>query len=439
MKNFIKKMTASALAVMIFFLSSCYTSQIISFPTDLNTYIGENDIEASREYVLFAKGIDRASMYNAKNDISYLMDLGLIEHYYGNYAESSELLLEAERLIWEAYTKSVSEGFKAFGLMNPYQAEYPGEDFENVYVNIFSALNFYHTGDLEKALIEVRKVNEKLQYMNTEYENDYRKQMARQNNTLSGKIEYYTNSALARYLGVLFWRAADNMDSARIDAIGLNEAFAAAPHLYRHPVPPEMVMRGETCDELSIPAGMARLNFLSFTGLSPLKTHLSSGSGIEDNRVGLVLRQAQADRIEVVFDSRQRVTLSLLEPLDVITQQMFETREKYRQAVWFIREYTSVYSTALLSAATLGIYRGKSDTRKNTGLDLRQSQLMPGKAYVGAVNLTPGTYSFTINYYSGNNLIDSRRIENQTVTAGGINLIQDYCLKFDESQTGWHD
>jgi hypothetical protein len=419
--------------IAIAVLTTCSTSQRITFPSDLNDYAVGKEFEVLNEYLLFSRENDKYSVYNAKNTISYLMDLGLAEHFAGNYQESLNFLLEAERLIWEAYTKSVSEGFKALGLVNPYKAEYQGEDFENIYINIFCALNFYQLGDLEKALVEVRKVNEKLLYMNNEYEKHYNS-LSQKIRESSSRIEYYTNSALARYLCVLFWRTIGNMDSARIDATGLSEAFAAAPDLYRHQVPPEMVMRGNLCDETSVPAGMARVNFLSFTGFSPYKIPIRMFWGMP-NVKALSYRRAPVDRIEVVFDNGRRHNLSLLEPLDVISQQIFETKEAYRRSVWGLHSYGSFMLDAILMALTLGIYDGKSDAQRNTALDMRMAQLMPGKAYVGGINLAPGTYSFTINYYNGRTIIDSRRIENQTVTANGLNLIQDYCMKFDEVPT----
>ena len=418
--------------------TTCSTAQRITFPTDINNYAAELNFEVMNEYLQFQKEMDKHSVYNAKNNIGYLMDLGFIEHYAGNYQESSKYLLEAERLIWEAYTKSISDGFKSFATVNPYKVEYPGEDFENIYINIFCALNFLHMGDLEKALVEVRRVNEKLLYMNDEYEKNFNS-LSIETRSKASKIEYYTNSALVRYLCVLLWRAIGNMDSARIDAIGLNEAFAAAPHLYTHPVPPEMVMRGDICDETSIPAGMARLNFLSFTGFSPHKIPLDTsdfddGTGYEPNIKSLSYRRSPVDRIEVIFDNGRRLNLSLLEPLDVISQQIFETKEAYRRSAWGAHTVGSFFTDALLIALTLGIYGGKSEATRNTALDMRMSQLLPGKAYVGGINLPPGTYSFTLNYYSGQKIIERRRIENKAVSAGGLNLVHDYSLKFEETR-----
>jgi hypothetical protein len=90
---------------------------------------------------------------------------------------------------------------------------------------------------------------------------------------------------------MLFFRALGNTDSARIDAQKISDAYKNMPEVYANPLPRELVMRGNVNDELSIPAGMARLNVLSFTGLAPL--------------LGGV-RRSQADRIEIAFEDGKK-------------------------------------------------------------------------------------------------------------------------------------
>jgi hypothetical protein len=61
--------------------------------------------------------------------------------------------------------------------------------------------------------------------------------------------------------------------------------------------------------------------------------------------------------------------------------------------------------------------------------DLRISRYFPAKAYVGGITLTPGTYSYTVTYYSGNRAVSSVRQENVAIRAGGLNLAETICLK----------
>jgi hypothetical protein len=62
--------------------------------------------------------------------------------------------------------------------------------------------------------------------------------------------------------------------------------------------------------------------------------------------------------------------------------------------------------------------------------DLRVARYFPGKAYVGGINLKPGTYSFSVNYYGeGRKMLASRRHENMQIRVNALNLTEDVCLK----------
>jgi len=417
----------------------------------MNEQLNTNDLKAIRSAVESAKKNDSKSSYNQKNNISFLLDRGMLAFYDGDYAGSAPDLIEAERLMEEAFTKSVRDNFIAFVSKNPNKAEYQGEDFEDIYVNVFSALSFFNTGDIERALVEVRRVNQKLVYKNDEYEAYQARLMTRFKDRVFGKVTYYTNSALANYLAMLFWRGSNNPDSARIDAQSITNAFNEAPHLYSHPIPSELVMRNNTNEELSVPAGMARMNFLVFTGLSPYKIGIKGkemGQEMPNFKV-FAYRNSPADRIEVVFDNGTRRVLSLLEPMDKITQEIFETRENQRRNVWAlynnISNYGKSWAIGIADLFTFVFTFGNVDiaakrakdaeAKNNVSLDLRMGRFMPGKAYVGGVNLRPGTYSFIINYYAGQKLLNSKRIENKSINENSLNLVQDSNLAHDLFRT----
>ncbi|MCL1827297.1 MAG: hypothetical protein FWG20_04560, partial [Candidatus Cloacimonetes bacterium] len=278
-------------------------------------------------------------IYDKQNAVSLFLDKGQLEFYAGDYESSIASLLNAERLISEAYTKSISEGVASY-ILNDNTKEYPGEDFENIYVNVFGALNYYRLGDIEKALVEVRRVNEKLVYIRDNYEVLNARRSTQRADSIWGKRIHYTNSALARYLGMLFWRGIGNSDSARIDAEELTAAYEASPEIYYNPLPPELIMQDRSCEELSIPRGMARINVLSFTGLSPLKTPVNTNEWryrtyytysnvLTDPFAGLLFRQSPVDKIEVVFDDGRTVNLSLLEDMGSVVQQVYQSRSAH--------------------------------------------------------------------------------------------------------------
>ncbi|MCL2761595.1 MAG: hypothetical protein FWD36_00115 [Treponema sp.] len=443
-----KKLLLGLAILAVVFTTSCATGQgKIKFPYD-SDHLEKGEYTEARE-LLSTQRSNKFSEYNLNNEISYYLDRGMLAYYAGDHAVSNEDLLEAERLMEEAFTKSVTERVKRVSKNDPYKIEYVGEDYENIYLNVFTALNFYQQGNIESAQVEIRKMNDKMKFVVNTYEEwlasiapDWRQQTA-------GSPTYYYKSALAGYLGMLFWRADGNEDSARIDAQSISDAFKEMPEVYSHPLPRELVMRGNVNDELSIPAGMARLNFIAFTGLSPLKTGYNRGPS-------LIVRRSEADRIQIVFDNGNRMNLSLLEPISNVVYQIARTREFYRttgeellRKAGTLKEGMEFFGNVGINAA-LSLFmpllvtkiavemiaessnkaKGEYDTMDRT-VDRRMGRFIPGRAWVGGINLRPGEYSFTINYYKGNQIINSRRIENYHAEAGKLNLVNDHYLKHE--------
>ena len=64
--------------------------------------------------------------------------------------------------------------------------------------------------------------------------------------------------------------------------------------------------------------------------------------------------------------------------------------------------------------------------RELRGMDSRQGRFLPDRAYAGGINLIPGVYSITINFFNGACLIHSERHENVPVQAGALNLVTSY-------------
>jgi len=81
--------------------------------------------------------------------------------------ESNLAFEEADKLI-EDYQKNI--GLEALALVtNPMVKPYKPEDFEVVMVNYFKALNYLNLGKYREALVEVRRINEKLNQLNDKY------------------------------------------------------------------------------------------------------------------------------------------------------------------------------------------------------------------------------------------------------------------------------
>jgi hypothetical protein len=186
---------------------------------------------------------DKNKLYRDKDAVLYYLDAGMLNHYTADFRQSTALLQEGERAIEAAYTKSITMEIGTY-LLNDTAQEYAGEDYEDIYINTFNALNYYHEDDLEDAMVEIRRMNNKLGFLASKYgilvDNMQKKALA-ENAEIppdpAAEKTTFTNSALARYLGMLFYRGNGNLDDARIDRDQIRLAFANNPSVYSYPPP----------------------------------------------------------------------------------------------------------------------------------------------------------------------------------------------------------
>jgi hypothetical protein len=138
-------------------------------------------------YLLIEKNKEK---YTRKNAVLFYADKGMIAHYAARYQDSIKSFLQAENRIEALFTTSVSRRIATF-IINDNMAPYKGEDFENVMVNLFLALNYLQIGEIDEALVEARKVDSKLNLINSYYPED--------------KKNIYKEDAFVRFLmGILY-------------------------------------------------------------------------------------------------------------------------------------------------------------------------------------------------------------------------------------------
>jgi hypothetical protein len=406
----IKYAVISAILLLIFSCAGTGSAKNI----DPSFFRGIDTAAANGEYQAAANDLDanKSRLYSKNSVILYGLDAGVLNHYAGNYDASNELLQETERRIEEAYTKSISKR-EASGFGGDNLLEYESEDFEDIYINLFKALNYYRKDKIEDAVVEARRMNEKLAFLENKYRTGSRELQARREQGADAAFvsSKFANSALGRYLGVLFHRAGGNENSVRVDYDWLKAAFDNAPEIYNFPIP------STASGELSVPRGMARLNVIGFSGLSPVKKAAIVEQQLQGGSVSAAVsvldpRPSQVNRIDVVFDNGQTVKMEKLENLEAVYQETYQ------------KKFNLVLIRTLLRNSVM-----------KTGLDLdkvdiRSSRFFPAWAWVAGINLNPGTYSFNINYYnSGNQIIHSVRMDNVEVKEGKLNLVEAYCLK----------
>jgi len=111
-----------------------------------------------------------------KNRLLYFFQKGVVLQMLENYSESNESFEEAY-IFSEDFQKSYARQAASI-LSNPTTMVYAGEDHELVLMHYFKALNFLRMNQFDEALVECRRINNKLNLLNDRYEkkkNRYRR------------------------------------------------------------------------------------------------------------------------------------------------------------------------------------------------------------------------------------------------------------------------
>ena len=413
---------------------------------------------------------EKEDLYGRRDTLLYYLDAGVLHFYAGNYDKSIARLEEAERLIEELFTVSVTQAAATF-VVNDNVQDYAGEDFEDIYLNVFKALSFLEQGDQGGAFVEVRRIDNKLNLLEDKYvglAESYEQAEESQVSVSPGESRFY-KSALARYLSLIMYRAQGDYDAARIDYGEMEEAFQQQGNLYDFPLPFE--------ESVAQRSEQPRLSVLAFTGRAPLKKAetlriITAANSVfityesENDRGELIpeglgriywpgveegywfrfqlprmeLRGSEVDRIRVLADGEVLGEMGMLENMERIAQDTF----KVKQPLIYVKTVTraivkgivaergkegmqraaaSSGSVAGLVAGVVGSVAADVATEVTERADLRVSRYFPAHAYAAEWSLPPGTHDLSIEYYDGDSLIYRDNVGPVTVSAEQANVV----------------
>ncbi len=202
-------MTRSSRALSLCLLGTlvaCGQTQMVQTSGQMRSYM----IQENPQAALATLRKSKQEGFKEQDRVVYWMNEGMLLHLIGNYKDSINSLSKAERRSIELYTKSISKGIKAAFTSNAAK-DYEGEDYEKVLLNVFKALDFLGLGDTSGALVEARKINEKLKLFNTKYKHK----------------NVYNQDAFAHWLMGLLFEMEGSYDDARI-------AYVAAMEVYQN-------------------------------------------------------------------------------------------------------------------------------------------------------------------------------------------------------------
>lgn len=173
----------------------------------------QNKVQQARQDLVnrdYDKALQNLQPLAAKEDgdqLVYLLDYATALQISGNYKDSNNTFLKADRLSDLVDYHSVTRQTGSL-LLNQEMIQYKGDTFEKIFINAYLAMNYLDLGNLDDALVEARRINEK-----------YIK------NRQDEKKTFEMNS-FSKYLSAIIWEANKNYDDAYI---AYNEAYKIDP------------------------------------------------------------------------------------------------------------------------------------------------------------------------------------------------------------------
>ena len=186
---------------------------------------------------------------------------------------------------------------------------------------------------------------------------------------------------------------------------------------------------------------------IAFTGLSPVKEAqnilIPLPFDFPNNFARLefpkmVNRPNIVQRAEAVLDTGERFPLELVEDMGAVARETFKSKLGLIILKTTVRVIVKNTTSAVAAAAVsknsnegLGLLAGvigKVFTEASEQADIRISRYFPSQALVGGINLEPGRYVVTVNFYGSGGIVSSERRE-IVVRERALNLEEFICLR----------
>ena len=439
------------------------------FRTGKSHYAGTENLLRRADYGAAIRRIEKAKHkgYVHKDRAVYYLDMGMLHHLNGDYEKSNGFLEQAERTIEDNFTKSLTLSASSL-ILNDNVLPYAGEAYEDIYLNVFKALNYLALDQPDEAFVELRRINNKLVQLESKYEKvaDKMNKAEEAQETFRPGKSYFQNSALGRYLSMLLYRNDGKWDDVRIDLEKVDRAWKLQPDVYNFSQP-ELSLATER-----VYPPRARVNVVAFAGVSPDKTADTLWLHTEENLVivsassegywggalanmhiipwpganagyhfkvelpRMERRPSDVARITVDLGADTTLELQRIESIENVAVETFEIKKPliYLKAITRAvvkglaaeagkEEMTEDMDDELLSFLVRLFTDIAVDMTESA--DLRMSRFFPANAFVGEAHIQEGIYPVTVRYYDyGNRLLLKDERGNVKIEAGRLNVVQ---------------
>jgi len=453
------------LLLLLTLATACsYVATQTSFYHDVWASAAAHDWQSALGVVEAAK---EEGKYKNKDRLLYFLDRGILHHYAGQPEESNTYLEQAERTIEELYTASISKA--AFSMvLNDNTLDYSGEDYEDIYTNVFKALNYIALGEYDEARVEIRRVDNKL----TLLQQKYGKLAEAMNEQRESPVKYkaapvkFHNDALARYLGALLYFQDGQYDDARIDLEQMQKAVQSQPNIYPFS-PPEMSLADLDTSVLHVMAFAGRgpekvaVNFRirtykNYFLVYPVTSRARYGQryvwqGLESDLYFKfsvpVLKSvpSMVHHVNVYVNKQFVGRLQLLEDMSRVAKETFEAHRSLIYMKSMIRAVLKGLANKKAKDEIDKSGKNRNGTNREEGAfgrfllktladvavevteqaDLRCWRLMPGKAYAGYFPVPEGSYSVSVRFLDAQDrLLSESRYDNVEIRRSRLNLVE---------------
>ena len=442
-------------------------------------------------YTAAAKSVQK-QIKKGVGQVDKKLDAAILLHYARSWQKSADAFNQTDRDIEAAFTKSISRGV-ASAAFNENADEYSGNIYEYLLLNAFNCLNYYALGELDEALVEIRKIENKQKQYVARYgelalavDDEDEDEVSAASKTMNVDLrsvrqstprrpteeDVYKDSAFAHYLAALLYL----------------EDKSGTPELHARQY--EAINAGFECatldEDFAIPQGKGRLDFLSLSGKiverregviyfppfaaggTPLFiTSLRIGDVVipafrlkyvwpyvPEDADGILVRPADfINRVRVSvcegekYSSKAhevaRAELKLVEWFDEAVQKdvALKARGEFNKSIWrsTTKKAAAVTAAAALIQATPENFRVLAEIAATKSLDavdlaetadIRQCRYFPALACAGGFSLDEGVYSARVEYFDARGLqAGSETFDALEVRAGRIKLVESVCAR----------
>lgn len=126
----------------------------------------------SQQYDQALEELQRLSVEKNGDELLNLMEYGTALRIAGEYQDSNAIFMRADKLADEVDYQSISRNIMAT-LGSEEMIQYKGESYENLLLNAYLAMNFMMMGEKDSALVEVRRINDKINRIRNNGREDY--------------------------------------------------------------------------------------------------------------------------------------------------------------------------------------------------------------------------------------------------------------------------